>query len=270
MVDFEVRCYHKDSNNKVIGAEVIVTDNNNNIKSIFLVDETKFDELSGKLNNLDTTYVDLNELITYLKNSQENTDINATSLNGFASDKFLKKDDVNAYQFTPSAHASTSSTYGAASKTEYGHVKLIDDCTRETCMAGEALSAHQGKVLKDYIDEVTEEMADIRDPDTDKKAHSKFILNKYGKVVTLTIEPWPYNRGEFDDTYRDIPNGTVVLTVPEGWEPKQMIYVANVLPNDVRVRVKGKTSQEGVGHIQACCTNQNNKMFCGSASWIID
>ncbi len=48
--------------------------------------------------------------------------------------------------FTPSTHASTSTTYGAGTATNYGHVRLFDNITTDT--AGQAaLDAHQGKLL---------------------------------------------------------------------------------------------------------------------------
>lgn len=53
MTDFKVRCYHEDSTGNVIGAEVIIYDKDDVVDDILLVDKTKFDELSGKLNTLD-------------------------------------------------------------------------------------------------------------------------------------------------------------------------------------------------------------------------
>lgn len=49
-------------------------------------------------------------------------------------------------EFIPSAHATTSNTYGAGTETNYGHVRLFDTLTTDT--AGQAaLDAHQGKIL---------------------------------------------------------------------------------------------------------------------------
>ena len=53
----------------------------------------------------------------------------------------------------PKNHASATSAYGVGAIGQYGHVQLIDSLTSSTYTQGEALSAHQGKVLKDAIDE---------------------------------------------------------------------------------------------------------------------
>ena len=52
----------------------------------------------------------------------------------------------------PTAHASSSSTYGLGTTSNYGHVKTINGLTQSSHSDGTALSAYQGKVLKDAID----------------------------------------------------------------------------------------------------------------------
>ena len=51
----------------------------------------------------------------------------------------------------PTAHASSSTTYGVGTTSNYGHVKIINNLTSEAYAAGEALSAYQGKVLNTAI-----------------------------------------------------------------------------------------------------------------------
>nr|DAS84928.1 MAG TPA: endosialidase chaperone [Caudoviricetes sp.] len=53
-------------------------------------------------------------------------------------------------------HASTESTYGLGSESNYGHVKVINDLTQESHSDGTALSAYQGKILKDNLDKKVE------------------------------------------------------------------------------------------------------------------
>lgn len=53
---------------------------------------------------------------------------------------------------TPTAHASSSTTYGVGSTSEYGHVKTVNGLTTASHSSGLALSAYQGKVLKDEVD----------------------------------------------------------------------------------------------------------------------
>lgn len=52
------------------------------------------------------------------------------------------------------SHAADDDIYGLATQNLYGHVKVIDDLTKEVYADGEALSAHQGKVIKDNIEAV--------------------------------------------------------------------------------------------------------------------
>ena len=52
-------------------------------------------------------------------------------------------------------HDSTSTTYGTGSKTNYGHVKLVDDLEHSTYVDGEALAASVGYKLKNLIGDLT-------------------------------------------------------------------------------------------------------------------
>ena len=52
----------------------------------------------------------------------------------------------------PKSHASSATTYGLGSTSNYGHVKTINNVTTSEHANGLALSAYQGKVLKDAVD----------------------------------------------------------------------------------------------------------------------
>jgi len=52
----------------------------------------------------------------------------------------------------PNSHASTATTYGLGTTTDYGHVKTINGLTQSSHVNGTALSAYQGKVILDMID----------------------------------------------------------------------------------------------------------------------
>lgn len=49
----------------------------------------------------------------------------------------------------PTSHASSSTTYGVATASNYGHTKVINNLTTSSNNDGEALSAYQGKILND-------------------------------------------------------------------------------------------------------------------------
>lgn len=51
----------------------------------------------------------------------------------------------------PTSHASSSSTYGLGTTSNYGHVKTINGLTQSSHQNGTALSAYQGKILNDAI-----------------------------------------------------------------------------------------------------------------------
>lgn len=257
MTDFKVRCYHEDSTGNVIGAEVIIYDKDDVVDDILLVDKTKFDELSGKLNTLDSTYIDKDELKQYLENSNENNPINATLLNGLASDKFLKKDDINSYQFSPGAHSSNSTVYGVGTTGEYGHVKLVDHCNRDSCKDGEALSSHQGYVLNDKIDAINDSLSATK-VETESFHHSKWKLYKSGNVVSLHVMAWTAN----SDVRNNYFNTNLVL--PENCRPPKgvTIYIDDVVVGSQHIVIGDD------GKIHAFIKSEGSGIFHGQATWI--
>lgn len=66
-----------------------------------------------------------------------------------ASDDYIPVLDTSesVLKRTQISHASSSTTYGPGTTSNYGHVKLRDDLTQTSYTAGEALSSHQGNVL---------------------------------------------------------------------------------------------------------------------------
>lgn len=60
----------------------------------------------------------------------------------------LTPSDVGA---APTSHASSATTYGQASPTNYGHAKVINNLTQSSYAQGEALSAYQGYLLNNAV-----------------------------------------------------------------------------------------------------------------------
>ena len=56
-----------------------------------------------------------------------------------------------AISAAPTSHASTATTYGLGTTSNYGHVKLINALTSSSYANGEALSAYQGYVLNNKL-----------------------------------------------------------------------------------------------------------------------
>lgn len=147
MVTFKCNIYNEeDETGKIIGAEVIVyNSSNDNIATIEIVDAETLAELEAKLDALDSTYLTYDEVMDILANSSETNIINATLLNGFASDDFAKKNHTHS-EYAPSAH-----TIVQGSKTTAGHVKTIDSLNTTRYISGEALSAYQGGLLNQRL-----------------------------------------------------------------------------------------------------------------------
>lgn len=87
--------------------------------------------------------------------------------------------------------------------------------------------------------------------------HSLFKISKSGNIVVLTVEPWTVNKPDVGDYV------STNLTVPAGYAPSFTVYIANVLPNDVRLRVKTD------GSVEFWRTDGAGKQFCGTGSWTV-
>ena len=92
-------------------------------------------------NNLYSIYVTVKNGTTYSWEKLDDADLQG----------FMTTDTANA-TFAPKAHAVNASTYGLATTGVYGHVKIINGLTQTSNQNGTALSAYQGKVLKDIAD----------------------------------------------------------------------------------------------------------------------
>ena len=75
----------------------------------------------------------------------------------------------------PNNHASSATTYGLGSSANYGHVKVINNLTTSSSTNGEALSAYQGYILNEKIDDVT------------KIVHCICSTSASAQVKTITI-----------------------------------------------------------------------------------
>lgn len=69
---------------------------------------------------------------------------NSEQLEDIAENLQVEINNLVAGGTIPLDHSSADTLYGLGSKTKYGHVKVIDDFTKEEYADGEALSAYQG------------------------------------------------------------------------------------------------------------------------------
>ena len=224
MVRFETKVYNYSADDKIIGAEVIVyNEQGDKVKSIVVTDETQIQELEAKLDVIDDTYVKYSNLDTILANIEEDTDINATELNGHSGQDFVLEESMLTRRMTPTSHASSNKNdYGPATTTNYGHVRLVNNLTAASLQSGEALSAYQGAVLRSQIVGCNANITDILQALTVKTAtgmNSKFKLYKYGNVASLHVVNWQANNPTRDDYF----NTNVVI--PTGFRPPATTYI---------------------------------------------
>lgn len=175
---FITRVFHE-QDNQVIGVEVIVRDDDNEvIDNIIVADETKLKQFEEDWEKISNYYfirgdvelpedlqekVDSGELSTLqeiLANVDGETTINATTLNGlYTSDSFsLEGHDHNDIYCTKQ-HQSDTEDYGIGTNALYGHVKIADHLNDSTFSKATALSSHQGYELNQRINEVSKRNA---------------------------------------------------------------------------------------------------------------
>ena len=270
-MEFVVRCFHKDGEDNVIGAEVVAYDGNNEVNKIILTDETLLNELIGRLDNLDAKYVDGGELKDVLLNgtspiSTKEYTINADLLNGFQSDAFLKTTDTQRFTFKPNKHDSKGAEYGLGSTTNYGHVKLIDDLTHERNVAGEVLAANQGYELKKEINTLVSKTNAVEK----YRLHSRFTLVKRNGVVQLTIDEWDgltWLAGQLNQWKN-------ICDIPEGFRPAPLIenakhiYCPNLFGYHLRVRINIDPNDDNCNKIQIFGDGADTHNFYGTVTWI--
>lgn len=83
----------------------------------------------------------------------------------------------------PIDHASENTTYGQGTETKYGHCKTINNVTSASYVAGESLSAYQGKVLKGEIDTLTTNLQEYENTTVPELLNAK--EDKSNKTNTL-------------------------------------------------------------------------------------
>lgn len=167
---FVTRVFHE-KNNQVIGAEVIIYDDEQQkIDSIVVADSTSLEEFQEKWENISKYYVvrgdvelseDLQELVDngeittlqgILSNPDNTTEINATTLNGtYTASSFSPSDHEHDDKYCITNHQSSNKDYGIATSNFFGHSKVVDNLDDSTFKEATALSSHQGYELNQKI-----------------------------------------------------------------------------------------------------------------------
>lgn len=182
-MEFETNVTSKDSDGNIIGADVnFYNDKGNLVHRVVICEEQQLEDLTKKINELDTAYVTPEDLETILSNTAEKTVINATKLNDMNSGDFALRNHTHS-EYAEKNHATSSNTYGLGDSSKYGHVKTRNDLNAVNFMSGEALSAYQGALLNKKINEL--------------ESNSNDLAEKYYKnSLRIKIGRWSDSQGE--------------------------------------------------------------------------
>lgn len=182
-MDIESEVYYKDNNGEIIGANVLIyNDTEDLVEKIIIVEEKCFQNLKDRITSLDNTYLTREQLSEILENTGETTEINATHLNGVNSAGFALIKHTHE-EYSVKNHSSTKPEYGLSSTSEYGHCRVRNDLTAPTYVNGEALSAYQGQVIGKRVSEVES---------TSNKVYENYTKNS----MQIKIGRWSDNAGE--------------------------------------------------------------------------
>lgn len=183
-MDIETEVYYKDKNEGIIGANVLVyNDTDDVVEKIVIVEEQCLQNLREKIGGLDSAYLSKEDLITILENTKEDVTINATKLNNLDSGDFALREHSHTGDYCPKNHAANNELYGLGSTEQYGHCKVRNDTSAQRYVNGEALSAYQGQQLASRIATVEA---------TSSKLSEAYVKNS----MRIKIGRWKDNQGE--------------------------------------------------------------------------
>lgn len=130
------------------------------------------------------------------------------------------KTDITDFpnSMTPTSHASTATTYGVGTATQYGHVKLANNLT--TTATGSALDARQGKVLQDSKLEAS-----------DIVAGDNIEVDTSGGTVTISASGGGYEVGDMLTTVRSNLDDTWLLCNGDSVSPTEYPELAPLCPS---------------------------------------
>lgn len=225
MVNYKVRSFfEKDTG--TAGADVIIySDEGDVIDTLLITTESTYNDLAQQLEGIDEKYLDRQDLLKILQNtSEEIVEINATYLNGHSSDYYARNNHNHNTVYAPLSHVDAKS-----SESVLGHAKIINNVSRGSFVNGEALSAYQGKLLSDRIDNAVSDSGWIDLPVNTANGFvnysdsQKVQYRKIGKVVQI--------RGAVKTKWKmmsDSIGWSIIKTpLPEGFKPNRELNQLN-------------------------------------------
>lgn len=208
MVEFKSKIYYEEDN-QVIGAEITVySEEGDRIDSIKVTNEKDYNSLVNQIETLSEDFVSIDNLQSEI----DKLNIDSNTLNGFSSADFARHDHNHGDIYVPKAHSSI-----IADSSNFGHVKIIDNLTREDLYSGESLSAHQGKVLSDIINNLKKDLTTWKSRDVGSYGTLKFN-------TAIRCCRFNYNRKNYT------VNGDKTLhtgAIPPAYRPTSIVKVPN-------------------------------------------
>lgn len=180
-------------NNKANQSDLQTT--NGNLANLTSTVENKVDKVTGKGLSTEDFTTALKDKLDGIEAQANKTTVDSALSS--TSENPLQNKAINTALGgkAPTSHASSASTYGLGSTSNYGHVKTINGLTQSSHSNGTALSAYQGKVLKDLID-------------TKQDSSTAFS----GSYNDLTNVPSSFNPSSHSHTTEEVQIGDELLT----------------------------------------------------------
>lgn len=206
MVEFKSKIYYE-QDNQIIGAEITVySEEGDRIGNIKVTNEEDYNSLVNQIETLSEDFVSIDNLQSEI----DKLNIDSNTLNGFSSADFARHEHNHGDIYVPKSHSTI-----IADASNYGHVKIIDNLTRDNLYTGESLSAHQGKILSDMINNLQ----------NDLKTWDSRAVGSYGTLKinkTLRCCRFNYNRANYS------LNGDKTLhtgAIPAAYRPTSVVRV---------------------------------------------
>lgn len=257
MVNYKVRSfYEKDTG--TAGADVIIYDDTGDVVDTLLITtESTYNDLVEQLDGIDEKYLDRTDVLNILQNTtNEIVAINATTLNGQSADFYAKNDHNHDSVYAPKNHVDLQSSEGVL-----GHTKIINNVSRTSFVNGEALSAYQGKLLSDRINQVDKKINNWNN--TSIATYDDQCINAYVNpdlhVVYANISDIFNYKTSKSNEY--ISTGEVVKS---GYRPKRTVLFASHTPYTVgKIETDGKIYGKSIWK-----NNKSDLSLYGSCWWV--
>lgn len=238
-MDIESEVYYKDNNGEVIGANVLIyNDTEDIVEKIVIVEDKCFQNLKDKIDNLNSVYLSKEDLIEILANTKEDVAINATTLSNLKISDVALREHTHT-EYAPKYHVGTTEKYGLGSTNEYGHCKTRDNLTARAYVKGEALSAYQGQLLNNRLSTIESSSSQLQE------AYTK-------NSMRIKIGRWSDNAGEngtkIEVNYKS--DGIYAKLYCDksdfNYTDKEVVLVINGIPYIRKINENGKSERLGI------------------------